>query len=127
MNPVGTRSRASGLTGRSAAPGSWREATPTMLSALLWVPLALCLAGCQTNSPSQYVSPRVTGRVLDAQTHQPVADVQVSRVSANEDLRALDVPKGGQAMETAPAVRTGADGTFVLDSERSLTFFRRSG
>jgi len=88
---------------------------------------ALLQAGCQTSSPSQYISPRVTGRVLDGQTHQPVAGVQVKRVTAGENLQGIDTPRGGKAMEKNPAVRTGADGTFVLDSERALTFFRRGG
>ena len=89
--------------------------------------LTLLLAGCQSQSDSQYVSPRVTGRVLDAQTHQPVPDVRVRRVSANESLRELDAPKGGQMMEQAPAARTGADGAFVLDSVTDLSFFRKLG
>ena len=89
--------------------------------------LTLFLAGCQSNSPSHYVSPRVTGRVLDAQTHQPIPDVQVRRISANESLRELDTPKGGQMMEKAPVVRTGPDGAFALDSVTALAFFRKIG
>lgn len=87
----------------------------------------LFVAGCQTNSPSHYISPRVTGRVLDAQTHQPLAGVQVQRVSANENLQDMETPRGGKAIEKAPPIRTGADGSYVLDSERALTFFQKAG
>jgi hypothetical protein len=89
--------------------------------------VVLLLTGCQTHSPSQYISPRVTGRVVDAQTHRPIADVQVRRVSSGENLDGLDAPKGGQMMANAPVVRTGADGTFVLDSVTDLAFFRKVG
>ena len=88
---------------------------------------ALLLAGCQTYSPSQYLSPRVIGRVLDARTRQPIPDVLVRRFRSDENLRGLDTSKGGQAMAQAPAVRTGPDGTFVLDSERNLAFLRKVG
>ncbi len=88
---------------------------------------ALLIVGCQSNSPSHYISPQVTGRVLDAQTHQPVADVKVTRVSSGESLQDMETPRGGKAMEKAPAVRTGTDGSYVLDSERALSFFQKSG
>jgi len=87
----------------------------------------LLVTGCHSNSPSHYISPRVTGKVLDAQTHQPVAGVKVKRVTAGENLQGIDTPRGGKDMEKNPAVRTGTDGSFVLDSERALTFFRRGG
>lgn len=88
---------------------------------------AVLVTGCQTNSPSHYISPRVTGRVLDAQSHQPLAGVQVQRVSANENLQGMETPRGGKAIEKAPPIRTGADGSYVLDSEQALTFFQKAG
>ena len=92
---------------------------------LLLLPVAL--AGCQTHSPSQYVAPRVTGRVLDQQTHQPIADVRVRRSGADNASPTRDTPKGGELMEQAAAVHTKADGTFRLQSVRSLAPFRNVG
>ncbi len=83
----------------------------------------LC-GGCKSASPSHYISPRVEGRVLDAQTHQPVKDVQVRRLTANESYQIEDQPKGGKVMERAPAVLTAADGTFALVSEREFALLR---
>lgn len=77
--------------------------------------------GCQ--SPSQYTSPRVTGRVLDEQTRQPIKDVQVSRVSGNR--AEMDPPKGAERLDQTPFVVTGAGGEFALGSVRDLAFIRR--
>jgi hypothetical protein len=85
------------------------------------------LVGCQTSSPSQYISPRITGRVLDAQTHQPIEGVTVKRIRPDQSPNVDQVPKGGQMMERSPAVRSGKDGIFLLDSERDLAFFRSVG
>jgi hypothetical protein len=63
-------------------------------------------SGCSSVSPSKYDAPRVVGRVLDRQTHAPIKNVQVRRV----DLMQQDY-----------IVRTGADGAFVLRSERYLS------
>src|SRR5262249_28569029 len=87
--------------------------------------LATSAAGCQ--SPSQYVSPRVTGRVLDSETHQPVPDVQVRRTSDQPRPHAMEPPKGAQMLQLPPGVRTGADGTFTVASQSDLAFFRRLG
>src|SRR5262249_420999 len=82
------------------------------------------LAGCKSVSP--YVSPRVEGRVVDAQNHQPIAGVKVQRLSSSHNT---DQPrKGGELMAHAPVVvLTSEDGAFVLDSIRSLTFLRKTG
>ena len=82
----------------------------------------MVLAGCKSSSFSTYTSPRVTGRVLAADTGQPLANVKVQRINpaANQDY---DAPaKGGQRLESAASVRTDAQGRFVLDAERALTF-----
>jgi hypothetical protein len=86
---------------------------------------ALALAGCKSVSP--YISPRITGRVVDARTRQPVADVQVRRMSARPPVNPDQPLKGGQAMERPAPILTGADGCFVLSSERALAFFRTLG
>jgi len=116
------------------APRRWKARTsphdgahgvsrPTWLSAKsLWLPLAaVALASCQTASFSSYISPRVTGRVLVADTRQPLPDVKIRRVNpaANQDYD--DPAKGGQKIEAAGAVRTDQEGRFVFDAERDLT------
>jgi hypothetical protein len=89
--------------------------------------LALTLAGCQSGSPAPYIAPRVTGRVLDARTSQPLAGVAVSRLTPDQNPDPSNPPHGGQLIEQVPVVRTGPDGSFVLDSVRDFTPFRRSG
>jgi len=92
-----------------------------------WLLAAGFVAGCKSSSPSQYTAPRVEGRVLDAQTHQPLGGVVVRRSDPGASVGSREVPKGGQSMQQVPAVRTGSDGAFALDSERNLKFFHRSG
>jgi hypothetical protein len=85
------------------------------------------VAGCKSTSPSQYISPRVEGRVLDVQTHQPIEAVKVQRLTADESYRVEDAPKGGQLMERAPSVAAGKDGRFILESDRAFALLRRLG
>jgi hypothetical protein len=81
------------------------------------------LTGCK--SPIQYTSPQVEGRVVDAESHGPVKNVFVQRVDPNAKAKQGEQAKGAQLMEQAGGVRTAADGTFKLDSVKSLTFLRR--
>jgi hypothetical protein len=81
------------------------------------------VAGCRSTSPSPYISPRLEGRVVDAQTHQPISGVKVKRVVPNQNPDVDEAPKGGQLMEKTRAVQSGPDGTFVVDSERDLELF----
>jgi hypothetical protein len=81
------------------------------------------LAGCK--SPIQYTSPQVEGRVVDSQSHEPVKNVFVQRVDPNAKPKRGEQAKGAQLMEQAGGVRTAADGTFKLDSVKTLTFLRR--
>ena len=100
----------------------------TALPALFGVFLLGCvLTGCQTGSSAAYIAPRVTGRVVDAQTSQPVADVKIRRVTPEQEMDPTAPMHGGQVIEQTPAVYSKADGTFVLDSVRDLTPFRRAG
>ena len=96
-----------------------------LLSAL--VVAAIFLTGCQTSSPSQYIAPRVIGRVLDAKTGQPIAGVQVRRLTPDQEPNVDQGIKGGQRVEQTPTVRTSSDGSFVLVSDKSLALFQRIG
>ena len=83
--------------------------------------------GCKSASPSQYLSPKVMGRVLDAQSHQPIKGVQVRRGTPDESRRSVEPKRGGQALDSAPAVATSADGSFVLGSLRDLVVLQKIG
>ena len=92
----------------------------------LWLLLAaIALTGCKSVSVSNYISPRVTGRVLAADTRQPIANVRVRRVNPAADLDFDDSAKGGQKMESTGAVRTDQQGKFMLDAERDLSLFQQ--
>lgn len=89
--------------------------------------LLVVMAGCQSSEYNHYTSPKVTGRVLAADTHQPIANVRVRRDGANTNFEPFGPPKGGELlMRPAPAL-TDADGRFVLDSKSVLSFFRNPG
>jgi hypothetical protein len=87
----------------------------------------LLLSGCATGSHSYYVSPRITGRVLDRDTRQPVSGVQVMRLTGDPGTSADSPPKGGQVMQENVGVRSGPDGTFALASERSVALLQTLG
>ena len=53
-------------------------------SKLVALPLLLiALAGCQSDDFNRYTSPEVTGRVLAADTHQPIADARWATMAAS--------------------------------------------
>jgi len=93
---------------------------------MLWLLLvALTLVGCKSVLVSSYVSPRVTGRVLAADTHQPMAAVRVRRVNPGAPASSDNPARGGQRLEPAVGVRTDQQGKFVLDAERDLTLLHQ--
>jgi hypothetical protein len=107
---------------RNPAPRTDGQGTVNRQLALLL--FAVTLAGCQSGKLSHYISPRVTGRVLAADTGRPLAGARVRRVvpmaTAGEDTPA----KGAQLLIQPSGVRTAADGRFVLDGERDIALFR---
>jgi hypothetical protein len=102
----------------------WRQCPVTPIAFLL---LAIALTGCQSGKFSNYISPRVTGRVLAADTQQPLAKATVRRVVPMRTAGADTPPKGSQLLMQPAGVRTDADGRFVLDAERVVAVFRRGG
>ena len=76
---------------------------------------------------SPLVSPRVTGRVLAADTGAPLAGVKVTSGKHAEGFRGGMPPKGGELLMAKAPVRTGHDGRFTLQTERVLTPFRGAG
>ena len=83
----------------------------------------LALAGCKSRSLSLCMSPRVTGRVLAADTGQPLADVKVLSGGQAGAPKGTVPPKGGQLLKVKASVRTDQDGRFALESEKVLTPF----
>ena len=69
----------------------------------------------------------MTGRVLDAQTRQPVKGVAVRRIVPDYEAGTLDPVRGGEALQKLPTLHTAADGTFDLASQKSVAFFRELG
>lgn len=99
----------------------------TVNQQLAWLLLTVALAGCQSGKLSHYISPRVTGRVLAADTHQPLPGATVRRVGPYQTDGESTAPKGGQLMMRPSGVRTDADGRFVIDGERDIALFRQAG
>lgn len=89
------------------------------------------MAGCESEKLSadlsHYVSPQVRGRVLAADTRQPLAGATVRRVSPTRSLAAATAPKGGQLLMESRGVQTDAEGRFFLDGERTITLIKRGG
>jgi hypothetical protein len=89
--------------------------------------LLVALAGCQSREVVHYTSPEIRGRVLDAGTHQPIANVHVWRAVANNNFETFDPPKGGQLLiQSAPGL-TDAGGRFVLESKSVFALFWSPG
>jgi hypothetical protein len=94
--------------------------------------LAFCLAaaalvGCKSMPLSPFIAPRVTGRVLAADTSQPLAGVTVKSGAQASGYRGGMPPKGGELLIAKAPVRTDRDGRFTLETERVLTPFRGAG
>ncbi len=84
------------------------------------------LAGCESfNGPSlDYTAPRVTGRVVDDASGQPVTYAQVGRRLWTWRKGTGEFLKGGEEMVLRQDyVRTGADGSFVLPSKQVALLF----
>jgi hypothetical protein len=88
---------------------------------------ALTLAGCKSRPLSVTVSPRLTGRVLAADTGQPIADVKVRNIDNTEDFNRTSPPKGAERMLAKRIAYTDHDGRFVLETERVLAPFGGAG
>jgi hypothetical protein len=90
--------------------------------------LAVCVsaASCKSNWLSQYISPRVEGRVVDSQSHEAIRGVRVHRIQ-NENRKVMEPRHGAELLANAPVVATTSkDGRFVLDSEMNLAPLIRS-
>ncbi len=100
-------------------PGTIRLVTSAATGVCL-LALVLLSAGC--SSPTQYISPRVTGQVLNAETRQPVAKVKIQRLHDKPRVDPNTVPRGAEAIQENWYAYTDAEGRFTVDSTTTLTF-----
>lgn len=88
------------------------------------LPGLLLVVGCNSFGPSECVTPQVTGRVLAADTRQPLAGVQVSRAMPGQNP---GTPvKGAQLQQQGRLEITDANGCFTLPSQSCVTLFHHS-
>jgi hypothetical protein len=87
----------------------------------------IALAGCQSDDFNRYTSPEVTGRVLAADTHQPIADARIQRAGPDNNFERFGPLKGGQLLMQPAPVLTGTDGRFVLASRSVFVLFWSPG
>ena len=85
--------------------------------------LAFMVVGCKSRPLGPYVSPRITGQVLAADSCQPLKGVKVMRLT-NQASKSPPL-KGGELMILKVPIQTGVDGRFVLSSERVLSIIRK--
>ena len=92
-----------------------------LLPAIFGAILLLC--GCQSFRMQDYVSPRITGVVLDAETGDPVPNVTVRKVSGDQSLQPESPPKGGEQMLSGDQVQTDKDGRFAMAARKDVLTF----
>lgn len=101
---------------RPRLPYSSRMKTSCLLGVLVLVG-----AGCGslTGPNQEYLAPALTGRVLDADTSQPLAGVRVSRQAGNPPPKDPFPEKGGVLILTPSPAVTDAQGRFYLPAKKS--------
>lgn len=87
---------------------------------LLILGLAVAATGCKHRSWAPYVAPRVSGRVVDAETAQPIGQVKIYRNQTRPDPTAKPAER---MLEPDPA-RSNAEGRFEMASEKTFSPFR---
>ena len=96
----------------------------SMVRLVVGLAMALFATGCKSRPLGPYVSPRVTGQVLAADSYQPLVGVKVVRGSGGPRRSTVEPPKGGELLMIKPPVETDKDGRFVIESQRVLSIVR---
>lgn len=88
--------------------------------------LVLLTAGCEAIGPGSRVTPQVCGRVVDAETHRPLAGVKVLRVLHGrvEDPDAATC--GAESMRSGRPAATDAGGQFEFGSKSYFALLSQS-
>jgi hypothetical protein len=116
--------RVAPLTKVLASAASCKRSVRPMAFGFALVLFGVAAVGCKSSTLSRYVSPRITGRIVDAGTQEPIQGVKVWRLNKNANRPPVDPPKGGQWMQQAPPfVMSDRDGQFSLESVRALAPF----
>jgi hypothetical protein len=91
--------------------------------------LLIALTGCKSEKLTHYTSPEVTGRVLAADTHQPLAHAEVQRIAPETfaSYWSFGSPKGGTTLMQPIGARTDAEGRFRLNSKSVFALFMKPG
>lgn len=98
---------------------------PSTIRFLLRLLPVFLLLGCKSRPLGPYVSPRVTGEVLAAETRQPLSGVTVIR--GIPDRLKSSPPRGAELLMSKVPARTDENGRFELASERVLSVVRGAG
>lgn len=89
--------------------------------------VAVGLAGCNSVGFFDSATPRLTGRVLDAQTGQPLGGVKIVRLTPGQSADAGSPAYGAQLMLQGRPDFSAADGTFAVAGTKYVTFIKPSG
>lgn len=92
--------------------------------AALTLTLAASCAGCQWVGFTSHVTPQVSGRVLDADTRQPLTGVKVLRVLHGRVENPATAQHGAELLQQGPPVQTDGQGAFVYPSHSYMTLLR---
>ena len=88
--------------------------------------LVATAAGCRSRPLGPYVSPGVIGRVVAADSHQPLAGVRVTRGEAYLSAAQRQRLKGAELLTLKAPALTDYEGKFAFGSERVLSIVRGS-
>lgn len=89
--------------------------------------LAGLFTGCGSVGVFHAVTPAVSGRVLAADSRQPLAGVQIIRVLPGQGVAGSQPAKGAERLQSGRPIYTDAAGNFILSGKTALIWWRPSG
>jgi hypothetical protein len=98
----------------------------TLIHGGLLLQLSVLSNGCQWVGFNNHVTPQVSGRVLDADTRQPLAGVKVLRVLHGQVENPSTPEYGAQLLQQERPVTTDVRGEFVFSSRSYFTFLNEA-
>jgi hypothetical protein len=85
------------------------------------------LAGCHSVGLFDSTTPRLTGRVLNADTGQPLSGVKIVRLLPGQSPNTGSPPYGAQLLLQGRPVLSAADGSFAVSGTKYMTFLKPPG